>query len=415
MAFAPVDEQLSLILRGVVDVQVADELTSKLTRSRAENRPLRVKAGFDPTAPDLHLGHTVVLTKMRQFQDLGHHVIFLIGDFTARIGDPTGHSVTRPALTSEQIQENAETYKAQVFKVLDADRTEVAFNSAWMDEFGSAGMISLAATYNVARMLERDDFKKRYKGGQSIGVHEFLYPLVQAYDSVALRADVELGGTDQLFNLLMGRHVMKEYGAEAQCILTTPLLEGTDGRLEDGKITGAKMSKSLGNYIGVDDEPLDMFGKVMSISDDLMWRYMELLSARSTPAIDQTREQVADGALHPRDVKADFGRELVARYHDAEAAQASHDEWTRIFSSRETPAEMEHFTISRDSGEGTTVLAALRGAELVASGGEARRMLKQGAVSVDGERVTDASHILGAGGPYVVKVGKRRFAQVTVT
>ena len=416
MSFAPVEEQLSLILRGTVDVQVEAELRKKLEHSRATSTPLRVKAGFDPTAPDLHLGHTVLLTKMRQFQELGHHAMFLIGDFTALIGDPTGRSATRPALTREQIAENAETYKAQVFKVLDPDRTEILFNSTWMNELGADGLIRLAAKHSVARMLERDDFKKRYASGQSISVHEFLYPLVQAYDSVAMKADVELGGTDQLFNLLVGRQIMRDYGLPAQCILTTPLLEGLDARLVEGKIVGDKMSKSLHNYVGVDDEPLDMFGKLMSVSDDLMWRYLDLLSTRSSEEIEEMKTSVSRGDLHPRDAKVNFASELVGRYHGESIAEESATEWARIFSQRKVPTDIPEVTLSTEAGT-ITLLGLLTGVKepvLVASGGEAKRMLKQGAVSLDGEKLQDPYHELTAGQTHVVKVGKRRFAKVTL-
>jgi len=412
--FAPVDEQLERVLQGVVDTQVLDELRRKLEKSRQTGEPLRIKAGFDPTAPDLHLGHTVLLTKMRHFQDLGHQVIFLIGDFTGLIGDPTGRSATRKALTRDEVLANAQTYKEQVFKVLDPDRTEVAFNSTWMSELGSDGIIMLAARYNVARMLERDDFKKRFRSGQSISVHEFLYPLVQAYDSVALRADVELGGTDQLFNLLVGRHIMREYGLEPQCVLTTPLLEGLDGRLEDGKIVGAKMSKSMDNYVGVDEAPLEMFGKLMSVSDDLMWRYFELLSTRDPAELRQLQEDVASGAQHPRDTKSAFAAEIVGRYHDDAAAAQARDEWHRIFSQREVPADMPSVAVAASDDGKAGILSVLRDANLVQSGGEARRMVGQGAVSVDGERVSDIASGLPVGGPYVIKVGKRRYASVTV-
>jgi tyrosyl-tRNA synthetase len=412
--FAPVDDQLERVLQGAVDVHVEEELRQKLTKSRETGTPLRIKLGMDPTAPDLHLGHTVVLTKLRHFQELGHQAVFLIGDFTGLIGDPTGRSATRKALTKDEVLANAETYKEQVFKVLDPERTEIVFNSQWMSELGADGLIGLAARYNVARMLERDDFKKRFRSGQSISVHEFLYPLVQAYDSVALRADVELGGTDQLFNLLVGRHIMREFGQVPQCVLTTPLLEGLDGRLEDGVIVGAKMSKSLGNYVGVDEAPLEMFGKLMSISDALMWRYISLLSTESIAQQKSLREAVESGTQHPRDAKATFAAELVGRYHDATQATAAREEWLRIFSQREVPSDMPAFTLESGEGGVLSITAALRGAALVSSGGEARRMLGQGAVSIDGEKVTELSVTLPAGGPYVIKVGKRRYASVTV-
>jgi len=416
MSFPPVDEQLALILRGVVDVPAKEELRARLVRSRETGRPLRVKAGFDPTAPDLHLGHTVLLTKMRQFQDLGHQVIFLIGDFTAMVGDPTGRSATRRALTREEVATNAETYKAQVFRILDPSRTEVAFNSSWLDDLGAVGMIELAARYNVARMLERDDFKRRFQSGQSISVHEFLYPLLQGYDSVALEADVELGGTDQLFNLLVGRHLMKEYGVEPQSVLTLPLLEGLDGRLLDGVIVGKKMSKSLDNYVGITEPPGEMLGKIMSITDDLMWRYFDLLSTRPSAgegSIAALRARVAGGA-NPRDVKMELAMELVERYHGAEEAASSRAEFERVFSRQQIPTDIPSVDL-RGDGEGPLgIVAVLKDAGLVSSGGEARRMLKQGAVSVDGDRVEEVDHALPRGGPYVIKVGKRRFASVTI-
>ncbi|TNF22364.1 MAG: tyrosine--tRNA ligase [Deltaproteobacteria bacterium] len=413
MVFAPVDEQLALILRGAVDVLIEDELRAKLKASRESGKPLRVKAGFDPTAPDLHIGHTVLLTKLRHFQELGHQVIFLIGDFTAMIGDPTGRSATRKALTRDEVVANAETYKAQVFKILDPDKTEVRFNSEWLDQLGSVGIIELTAKYTVARMMEREDFKTRYAAGQAISVHEFLYPLMQGYDSVALEADVELGGTDQLFNLLMGRHLQGQYGKRAQSVLTMPLLEGTDGRLVDGVITGKKMSKSLGNYVGITEPPLEMFGKLMSITDDLMWRYADLLSTRPTAELKAARAAVDGQAMNPRDFKISLAKEIIGRYHGEAAADEAATEWMRIFSKREVPTEMAEFSFA-GNGEGVPVLVVLKDADLVASGGEARRMLKQGAVSVDGERVDSPEHLVTPGGPYVIKVGKKRFAQVTI-
>ncbi|PKN57100.1 MAG: tyrosine--tRNA ligase [Deltaproteobacteria bacterium HGW-Deltaproteobacteria-14] len=414
MNFPPVEEQLDLLLRGAVDVLVADELRDKLTAARAAGRPLRVKAGFDPTAPDLHIGHTVLLTKLRQFQDLGHTVIFLIGDFTAMIGDPTGRSATRKALTRAEVVANAETYKAQVFKVLDAERTEVRFNSEWLDQLGSVGTIELAAKYTVARMMEREDFRTRFQSGQAISVHEFLYPLMQGYDSVALEADVEVGGTDQLFNLLMGRHLQGQYGQPPQSVLTMPLLEGTDGRLVDGVITGKKMSKSLGNYVGIAEAPLEMFGKLMSITDDLMWRYADLLSTRSTAALKAEREQIELRGTNPRDFKIALAKEIIGHYHGAAAADGAAEEWLRIFSQREVPSELPEFGLEAGDSDGIAVVSVLKDAALVASGGEARRMLKQGAVTVDGERVDEPDFVIVRGGPYVIKVGKKRFAQVTI-
>ncbi len=414
MAFLSVDEQMEQLSRGVVDIHVEEELRKKLTKSRETNTPLRIKAGFDPTAPDLHVGHSVLLTKMRQFQELGHHVLFLIGDFTGLIGDPTGRSATRKALTKEEVAANAETYKKQVFKVLDPVKTEVVFNSTWMNELGTVGLIELAAKYNVARMMEREDFKTRYANGQSISIHEFLYPLVQGYDSVALKADVELGGTDQLFNLLMGRTLMKEYGQAPQCIMTVPLLEGLDAREVDGKIVGHKMSKSYDNYIGIDEKPLDIFGKIMSISDELMWRYYDLLSLRPTAELSELKARVLSGELHPMDAKADLGAELVGRYHDAAAAENARTEWKRIFSQRQVPTDMAEFNLMSTDGI-MTILNVLRDTKLVNSGGEGKRLVKQGGVSVDGDKVTDISHGLAAGGTYVVRAGKKRFARVIVS
>ena len=415
MSFAPVDEQLELILRGVVDVQVPEELKAKLEASRASGKPLRIKAGFDPTAPDLHLGHTVLLTKMRQFQDLGHQVIFLIGDFTGLIGDPTGRNATRKPLTREQVAANAETYKAQVFKVLDPGRTEVRFNSEWFDQLGAQGLIKLAGRYTVARMLERDDFKKRFASQLPISVHEFLYPLVQGYDSVALEADVELGGTDQLFNLLVGRHMMNSYGHKPQCILTTPLLEGLDGRMEDGRIVGNKMSKSLANYVGVDEAPLDQFGKLMSVTDDLMWRYYDLLSTRPPAELAALKASVRSGGVHPMDAKVGLGQEIVGRYHDAEAAAGASAEWLRVFRERSAPSDVPDFSVTAEDATGVPLLNVLREAGVVKSGGEAKRLLTQGGVSVDGSKVTAKDARLAVGGPYLVKAGKKSFLNVTVT
>lgn len=414
-AFPPVDEQLELLLRGTVDVPALEDLRKKLEKSRLTNTPLRVKAGFDPTAPDLHLGHTVLLTKMRQFQDLGHQVIFLIGDFTAMIGDPTGRSATRKPLTREDVLQNAETYKTQVFKVLDPAKTEVAFNATWIDALGTSGTVELMAKYTLARMMEREDFKTRYTAGHSISVHELLYPLLQGYDSVALKSDVELGGTDQLFNLLMGRHLMKEYGLEPQCVITTPLLEGLDGHMEDGVLVGKKMSKSLGNYVGIQEAPLEMVGKLMSISDDLMWRYLDLLSTRKTSDIKILKDQVTSGEAHPMAVKKELARELVGRYHGQAEGDHAVEEWFRVFSQREVPSEIPELTLSApDGASGLGIIAALRDAKLVESGGEARRLVTQGAVQVDGQAVTSVDASLARGGTYLVKAGKRRYARVTI-
>ena len=378
-----------------------DELLEKLK----EGKPLKIKAGFDPTAPDLHLGHTVLINKLRQFQQLGHEVIFLIGDFTGMIGDPTGKNVTRKPLTKEDVLANAETYKEQVFKILDPEKTTVAFNSTWMEALGSAGMLKLASRQTVARMMERDDFKKRYANGQSIAIHEFMYPLVQGWDSVALESDVELGGTDQKFNLLMGRELQKSEGQRPQTVLMMPLLEGLDGV--------QKMSKSLGNYIGITDAPNDMFGKVMSISDDLMWRYYDLLSFRPLEEIAQFKQQIADGA-NPRDIKITLAKELIARFHDDAAAQAAHNEFINRFQKGAMPDDMPELEITPEGGQ-IAIANLLKEAGLVASTSEAMRMIKQGAAKIEGEKVTDNKLIISAGTTQVYQVGKRKFAKVTVS
>jgi len=397
---ASVEESLEIIRRGADEILVEEELIKKLKRGQ----PLRIKAGFDPTAPDLHLGHTVLINKLRQFQDLGHEILFLIGDFTGMIGDPTGKSQTRPTLTPEDVERNAATYKAQVFKILDPEKTRVVFNSEWMTELGAAGMIQLAARNTVARMLERDDFSKRYKSGQAIAIHEFLYPLIQGWDSVALKADVELGGTDQKFNLLMGRQLMEQEGLEPQVVLTMPILEGLDGV--------QKMSKSLNNYIGVADAPDEMFGKVMSVSDDLMWRYFELLSFRPMSEIEGFREQVADGT-NPRDIKFLLGEELVARFHSTEAATQARQNFIARFQKGAMPDEMPELELVGGE-EGLPIGHALKEAGLVSSTSEAFRMIKQGAVKIDGEKVADRDVRLPAGETVVCQVGKRKFARITV-
>ncbi|CCQ09780.1 Tyrosyl-tRNA synthetase [Pseudoalteromonas luteoviolacea B = ATCC 29581] len=389
------------IQRGAEEILLEDELKEKLK----SGKKLRIKAGFDPTAPDLHLGHTVLINKMKTFQDLGHEVIFLIGDFTGMIGDPTGKNATRKPLTKEDVLANAETYKEQVFKILDPAKTTVAFNSHWMEELGAAGMIKLAARQTVARMLERDDFKKRYAGGQSIAIHEFLYPLVQGWDSVALKADVELGGTDQRFNLLMGRELQKDEGQTPQTVLMMPLLEGTDGV--------QKMSKSLGNYIGITDAPTEMFGKIMSISDDLMWRYYELLSALSLDEIAALKVSIREGK-NPRDIKIEFAKEMITRFHSANDAQAAHDDFIQRFSKNALPDDIPDITIvSEDSEILITVL--LKDAGLVSSTSEAMRMIKQGAVKLNGEdKISDAKLMIAKGTTAIYQVGKRKFANVTV-
>lgn len=393
-------EQLSLIKRGVEEILPEDELRDRL----AQNKPLRIKCGFDPTAPDLHLGHTVVINKMRQFQSLGHQVIFLIGDFTGLIGDPTGKNVTRKPLTPEAVLENAETYKAQVFKILDPEKTEIAFNSKWMNALGSAGLIQLAAQHTVARMLERDDFSKRYKGGQPIAIHEFLYPLVQGYDSVALKADVELGGTDQKFNLLVGRELQKHYGQAPQVVLTMPLLEGLDGV--------NKMSKSLGNYIGITDAPDEMFGKIMSVSDELMWRYYELLSFRSNAEITAYKQDVEAGK-NPRDIKFLLAEEIISRFHSALAACAAQKAFIARFQKGALPDNIPEIELMAPDGS-LAIANVLKNAGLVNSTSDGMRMIKQGAVRIDSERLEDTRLIVNSNTEHVYQVGKRRFAKIKI-
>jgi tyrosyl-tRNA synthetase len=402
------EEQLAEVTRGAVDVHTREDLLKKLTFSYEKQVPLRVKMGFDPTAPDLHLGHTVPLERMRRFQDLGHTVIFLIGDFTASIGDPTGRNTTRPPLSDEQIAVNAETYKKQVFKVLDQASTEVRFNSEWLRPLGSTGMIKLAARYTLARMLEREDFKKRWQSETPIALHELLYPLAQGYDSVALKADVELGSSDQLFNLLVGRQLQKEYGQAPQVCLTGPLLEGIDAREVDGRIVGDKMSKSLGNYVGIDEAPGEQYGKLMSVSDGLMWRYYELLSRKSLA------EVAALKAEHPKKAKSELAKEIVARYHGPEAAALAEEQFEAVHKRRELPDEIEEREVAREAGADSVPLAktlALLG--LASSGSEARRLIGQGGVSVEGARVSDPNAKLPAG-VHLLKIGKRKFTRVTV-
>ena len=396
------DADLRVVQRGSDELLVASEFAAKLARSHATGTPLRIKLGLDPTAPDIHLGHTVVLNKMRQLQDLGHTVIFLIGDFTALIGDPSGRNATRPPLTPEQIQENAKTYYAQASLVLDPARTEIRYNSEWCDKLGTRGLIQLASRYTVARMMERDDFTKRYKGGIPISVHEFLYPLLQGYDSVALRADLELGGTDQKFNLLVGRELQKEYGIEPQCILTMPLLEGTDGV--------EKMSKSKGNYIGVTEAPDSMFGKLMSISDTLMWKYFELLSFRPMAEVEALRAECAAGR-NPRDAKVMLAQELVARFHSAREAERALEGFNARFRDGAIPENLPEVAVG---GAPMGILKVLREAGLAASASEAQRNVEQGGVRVDGDRISDKSLQLPPG-TYVMQVGKRKFARVILT
>ena len=393
-------QQLEIIKRGADELLIEAELREKL----GSGRPLRVKAGFDPTAPDLHLGHTVLLNKLKQLQDLGHHILFLIGDFTGMIGDPSGKNSTRPPLSREEVERNAATYTDQVFKILDRARTEVVFNSAWMGRMNAADLVRLAAKHTVARMLERDDFAKRYQGRQPIAIHEFLYPLVQGYDSVALKSDLELGGTDQRFNLLMGREVQKEHGQTPQCILTMPLLEGTDGV--------NKMSKSLGNYVGINEPPGEIFGKIMSISDGLMWRYIELLSFESPQKVTENKRAIEQGG-NPRDVKFDFAKEIVARFHGAAAAAAAASDFEARFRRDEIPVDIPEVKLT--SKDGTLALPqVLKQAGLTASTSEALRLIEQGGVKIDGAKVSDKSLKLAKGARAVLQVGKRKFARVTI-
>jgi tyrosyl-tRNA synthetase len=394
----PLEEQLAELKRGSVDLIHEADLRKKLSRGV----PLRVKAGFDPTAPDLHLGHTVLINKMRQFQQLGHEVIFLIGDFTGLIGDPTGKNATRPRLTAEEIAENARTYEAQIFKILDPERTVIDFNSRWMAPMSAAGLIELAAKHTVARMLERDDFHKRYKGGQPISIHEFLYPLVQGYDSVALRADVELGGTDQKFNLLVGRQLQEAYGQEPQIVLTMPLLEGLDGT--------NKMSKSLGNFVAIHDPPEVMFGKLMSVSDTLMWRYFELLSFRPLAEI-AALHKAADEGRNPRDVKIELARELVARFSTPAAAERAQRDFATRFQQGAIPENLDEQLVLIE-GSSARLTGLLKDLGFVASGSEASRKIQEGAVRVDQEKIASHSHELQAGNTYIVSVGKRHFAKI---
>ncbi len=393
-----IQDQISELERGAEEILVEEELVDKLNTGR----PMRVKTGFDPTAPDLHLGHTVLINKMRQFQEFGHTVIFLIGDFTGLIGDPSGKNATRPPLTRKQIEENAHTYKEQVFKILDPEKTEIRYNSQWMNELGAAGMITLAARHTVARMLERDDFKKRFNSNQPIAIHEFLYPLAQGYDSVALKSDVELGGTDQKFNLLVGRELQKQYGQSPQVILTVPLLEGLDGV--------KKMSKSTGNYIALEDSPNDMFGKIMSISDVLMWRYYELLSFKSVGEINGIKKAVVEGA-NPRDAKFGLAEEIIARFHSVSAATQARENFIGQFARGAVPEDMPQIDLSVGSA-GIRIANLLKEASLVSSTSEGMRMIKQGAVKIGGEKVVDPGLVIESGVEMVIQVGKRKWAKV---
>lgn len=395
-----IQEQLEIIQRGADEILVEKELLAKLK----EDRPLRIKAGFDPTAPDLHLGHTVLINKLRQFQDLGHEVLFLIGDFTGMIGDPTGKSVTRPPLTKLDVEQNSKSYQQQIFKILDKEKTKVLFNSQWMDKMSGSDMIKLAASSTVARMLERDDFSKRYKGGQSIAIHEFLYPLIQGYDSVVMQADVELGGTDQKFNLLMGRQLQEQHGQKPQCVLTMPILEGLDGV--------QKMSKSLNNYIGIADDPKDMFGKIMSISDDLMWRYFELLSFRPMSEIEAFKQEMEQGK-NPRDIKFLLAEEIIARFHSEAEATAAREGFIAQFAKNKIPDDIPELIFDAPE-EGYPIANLLKDAALCGSTSDAMRMIQQGAAKIDGEKIADKSVKIKKGTVAVFQVGKRKFAKLTV-
>jgi tyrosyl-tRNA synthetase len=401
-----VAEQMAIIKRGAVEVLIEKELEEKLDKSLKSGVPLKIKAGFDPTAPDLHLGHTVLIHKLRQFQQLGHEVNFLIGDFTGMIGDPTGKSETRKVLTKEDILKNAETYKEQVFKILDPEKTKVVFNSTWLNELGSGGMIALASKWTVARMLERDDFHKRFTGQQPISIHEFLYPLVQGYDSVAMKSDVELGGTDQKFNLLVGRELQREWGQSPQCILTMPLLEGLDGV--------NKMSKSLGNYIGINEPGEEIFGKVMSVSDELMVRYYELLSDMTLAELDKLKAGLKDNSVHPMEAKKALGREIVTRFHGAAASVEAEEAFVKRFRDSEIPTEMPQ--VGYPLADGVVLLArAMTEAGLTKSNGEARRSIEQGGVKLNGEKVSNINLELAEVGDYIVQIGRRRFARIVVS
>lgn len=396
-----VEQQLEIMSRGAEEILIKDELAKKLEKKK----PLRIKAGFDPTAPDLHLGHTVLINKLKHFQDLGHEILYLIGDFTGMIGDPTGKSATRPPLTVEEIKANSISFEKQIFKILDPERTQVVLNSAWLEKMKSSELIQLAARYNVARMLERDDFSKRYQSGQSIAIHEFLYPLIQGYDSVAIKADVELGGTDQKFNLLVGRELQRQFGQEPQVILTMPILEGTDGI--------QKMSKSLNNYISINESAQDMFGKIMSLSDDLMWRYFDLLSFRSVSEIEVLKRQVREGA-NPRDTKFQLGQELVARFHSMAAAEAAKKDFIDRHAHGKMPEKIDEIQLNTEE-DNILLGIILKQAGLTKSTGESIRMIKQGAVKIDGEKIDNQKLEIKTGSVHVYQVGKRRFARISIS
>ena len=412
--FPPVDEQLALLTRGAVDLHVRAELEQRLEASRKTGTPLRVKVGFDPTRPDLHIGHAVLMQKMRQFQDLGHHVVLLVGDFTAMVGDPTGQNELRPRLTRDDVRAAAATYTEQAFLVLDKPKTEVRYNSEWLDALTPGDMVELMAKMTVSRMLERNDFAKRFADHVPIYQHEFLYPLLQGYDSVALKSDIELGGTDQLFNLLVGRDIMPRYGLTAQMVMTTPILEGTDARIEDGKIVGKKMSKSAGNYVGMREEPLEQYRKIMQVGDDVIFRYFELLSARSNAEIDALKADRKAGR-NPMEIKALFAREVVARFHDEAAADRAAADFAKVYSADAVPDDVATHTVTTD-GATLWIAKALSAIGLVKSTGEGKRLVEQGGVEIDGERVRDPQLQLERGKTYLVRVGSknRRFAKVTV-
>lgn len=413
--FPPVEEQLAIITRGAVDVHVRAELEERLKESAKTGKPLKVKAGFDPTRPDLHIGHAVLMAKMRQFQELGHHVILLVGEFTAMVGDPTGKNELRPRLTREEVQASAKTYTEQAFKILDKDKTEIRSNAEWLDEMKPSQIVELMAKMTISRMLERKDFAQRFENETPIYQHEFLYPLLQGYDSIALENDIELGGQDQLFNLLVGRDLMSKYGQRPQMVLTTPLLEGIDAKIENGVVVGKKMSKSADNYIGLTEPPIVMFRKVMQIDDDVIFRYFELLSAKSNEEIAQLEKEKAEGR-HPKEIKALFGRELVTRFHDEAAARAAEEEFAKVYGADAVPDDVPEHTLTTD-GATLWIAKALSSAGLVKSTGEGKRLVEQGGVEVDRVRVTDANHQLEKGKKYLLRVGSknRRFAWVTVS
>jgi len=413
MICADIDRQVEAYKRGTVDLINETELRAKLEKASKTGKPLIVKAGFDPTAPDLHLGHTIVMNKMKQFQDFGHQAVFLVGDFTAMIGDPTGKNATRPPLTKEQVVKGAETYARQAFKILNKDQARIEYNSTWLKPLGAEGLIKLLSKYTLARMLEREDFKNRFRNQVPISIHEFSYPLLQAYDSVALKADIELGGSDQLFNLVIGRDIQREHGIESQVVLTTPLLEGIDARMVDGRIEGNKMSKSLGNYIGITEPPREMFGKLMSITDDLMWRYYELLSEAPMDEIKRMMSRCADGTMNPRDVKAKLAVEIITRFHSPDAAKGAYEEFSRIFVKKEMPDNIETVNLSLGSEPGIWLPRILVDAGMEPSTSSAIRSITGGGVKVGGEKVTDKNASLPRG-EFLIQAGKRKFKTIVI-